>query len=147
MDTVDKATRSWIMSRVRQRNTGPELYLRRELHRLGFRYRLHDRKLPGSPDLVFHKFRAVIFVHGCFWHAHDCKFGAPPSSRKRFWTKKFKANRIRDKKKIDSLVAQGWRVLVVWECFIKRKEDRDFETTVLKIVKWLRSKKIIGEIG
>src|SRR5258708_27431365 len=116
MDTVNKITRSFIMSRVGQKNTGPELVLRSALHRMGLRYRLHDRSLPGSPDLVFPRFRAVIFVHGCYWHSHGCYRSTVPKSRNEFWTEKFATNRSRDEKNISSLLRDGWRVLTVWEC-------------------------------
>lgn len=146
MDTVDKRTRSRIMASVRQRDTGPELYLRRILHRLGLRYRLHDKILPGSPDLVFPRFRAVIFVHGCFWHAHEgCKYATKPSSRKEFWEKKFKANRKRDRRNYDALIAHGWRVTVVWECVLKR-ERSELQRSIRQIVSWLRGTKKLLEI-
>lgn len=136
------------MASVGQRNTGPEMRLRRTLHRLGLRYRLHDRKLPGSPDLVFSRFRSVVFVHGCFWHVHDgCKYATKPSSRKQFWKEKFKANRKRDKKNYDALSASGWRVLVVWECAIKSRKDRDFDELGTKVSNWLKSNDEYGEIG
>ncbi len=140
MDTVDKKTRSRIMASVKQKNTGPEIQLRRILHRLGLRYKLNDSKLPGSPDLVFPRFNAVIFVHGCFWHAHKgCKFSTKPSSRRDYWENKFKANIKRDKKKCDELLKSGWRVLVVWECAIKGKRNRDLEKMGIGVMKWLYS--------
>jgi DNA mismatch endonuclease (patch repair protein) len=148
MDTVDKKTRSRIMASVGQRDTGPELRLRRILHRLGLRYRLHVKRLPGSPDLVFPKFKAVIFVHGCFWHAHSgCKFATEPASRKDFWRDKFSANQKRDKNNYDSLLATGWRVLVVWECKINNREAHELNELGEMIVKWLKSKDQYNEIG
>jgi DNA mismatch endonuclease (patch repair protein) len=148
MDTVDKKTRSRIMASVGQRNTGPEMQLRRVLHRMGLRYRLHDRSLPGSPDLVFPRFRAVVFVHGCFWHVHEgCKFATKPASRKKFWSDKFQANRNRDKRNYDALVASSWRVLVVWQCAIKAMRNNGIEDLGTAVVNWLKSDNRYGEIG
>lgn len=138
MDTVDQKTRSQIMASVRQKSTGPELLLRKALHRLGFRYRLNDKKLPGSPDLVFPKHKAVIFVHGCFWHRHGCKASTTPKTRLEFWTDKFKANVRRDKSNIESLLSEGWRVMVVWECSIKAN-DTNQDLAVQNVAAWLRS--------
>lgn len=120
MDTVDRNTRSKIMKSVPQKNTKPEIRLRKALHGMGFRYRLHDKKLPGSPDLVFPKHKAVIFVHGCFWHRHGCKQTTTPSTRKDFWENKFKANIERDSQNVSDLEEVGWRVMVVWECELKK---------------------------
>lgn len=148
MDIVDKKTRSRIMASVGQRDTGPEMSLRRTLHRLGLRYRLHDRKLPGSPDLVFPRFNAVIFVHGCFWHVHkSCKFSMEPASRKDFWVKKFQENEKRDKRNYEVLLASKWRVLVVWECAIKGRKDSELNELGAMVSDWLASKDRYGEIG
>ena len=148
MDTVDKKTRSRIMASVGQRDTGPEMRLRRILHRRGLRYRLHDRSLPGSPDLVFPRFRAVVFVHGCFWHVHDgCKFATRPSSRKEFWKEKFTANRKRDRRNYEALAASGWRVLVVWECAIKGCKENELDKLGKVVARWLKSDNGYGEIG
>lgn len=123
MDTVNKATRSKIMKSVPQRGSTPEIRLRKALHRRGFRYRVNDKRLPGSPDIVFPKYHAVIFVHGCFWHRHGCKYTTTPSTRKEFWAAKFKANVERDKRNEEKLIELGWRVLVIWECEIKKLFD------------------------
>ncbi len=148
MDTVDKKTRSRIMASVGQRDTGPEMRLRRILHRLGLRYRLHDRKLPGSPDLVFPSFHAVVFVHGCFWHVHEgCKFSMVPSSQRPFWSDKFDANRRRDRKNCDLLLTGGWRVLIVWECAIKATKNVALNELGTGIARWLSSNDRYGEIG
>ncbi|MBN2157904.1 MAG: DNA mismatch endonuclease Vsr [Spirochaetes bacterium] len=148
MDTVDRKTRSRIMRSVGQRNTGPEVRLRRSLHRLGLRYRINDRSLPGTPDLVFPRFGAVIFVHGCFWHAHEnCKYSREPSSRKKFWHHKFEENKRRDKRNYEALLKNGWRVLVVWECAIgKRDKSRNDKIGVI-VKRWLKSKKSFDYIG
>ena len=124
-DRINSERRSWNMSRIRSKDTKPELHLRKALHRMGFRYRLHDRKLPGSPDLVFPKYKAVIFVHGCFWHRHGCKWTTIPSSRKYFWNAKFAANVERDSKNVRELEALGWRVLIVWECELLKRDNND----------------------
>jgi len=148
MDTVDRKTRSRIMASVGQRDTGAEMGLRRALHRLGLRYRLHDRKLPGSPDLVFPRFRAVVFVHGCFWHVHEgCKYATMPSSRKVFWREKFEANKKRDRRNFDALLANGWRVLVVWECAVKGKKDSELKGLGERVKKCLTLEKRYMEIG
>lgn len=123
MDTVNKATRSKIMKSVPQRGSTPEIRLRKALHRRGFRYRINDKRLPGSPDIVFPKYHAVIFVHGCFWHRHGCKYTTTPSTRKEFWKAKFRANVERDKRNEEKLIELGWRVLVIWECEIKKLFD------------------------
>ena len=135
------------MASVGQRDTGPEMCLRRILHRHGLRYRLHDRSLPGSPDLVFPRFQTAMFVHGCFWHVHDgCKFATRPSSRKEFWKEKFDANRKRDKRNYDALAASGWRVLVVWECAIKGQKEDELDKLGKVVMRWLKSDDSYGEI-
>lgn len=135
------------MARVGQRDTGPELRLRSALHRMGFRYRLHDKKLPGSPDIVFPKFGAAIFVHGCFWHSHGCRYSTKPTTRRKFWQDKFKANIKRDKRKSEELMADGWRVLVVWECALKSRDEAIVERVVDIVSEWLTSDETYGEIG
>ena len=115
MDTLTRAQRSERMARIRSRNTGPELAVRRLVYSLGFRYRLHGTGLPGKPDLVFASRRKVIFVHGCFWHQHPgC--GRQPKSRLEFWTEKLFQNRERDLRNQRKLRSLGWRILIVWEC-------------------------------
>jgi DNA mismatch endonuclease (patch repair protein) len=121
MDTVDRQTRSKIMASVGQKNTGAELLLRSALHKIGLRYRLHVRSLPGSPDLAFPRFKAVAFVHGCYWHSHGCYRSTVPKSRREFWMGKFAANRERDERNARRLMADGWRVMVVWECALLGK--------------------------
>jgi DNA mismatch endonuclease (patch repair protein) len=112
------------------------------------RYRLHDRKLPGSPDLVLPRFNAVVFVHGCFWHVHkECKFSTKPSSRKEFWEEKFEANKKRDRRNYDVLEASGWRVLVVWECAIKACKNVLLDDLGSEVANWLKSDELYGEIG
>ena len=118
-DIVDAATRSRMMSGIRGENTKPELYVRSLLHRRGFRFRLHVRNLPGKPDIVLPRYRAVIFVHGCFWHGHDCKRGSLPKSNVEFWEKKLQRNVSRDAQVMTQLRSLGWEPLVVWECQLK----------------------------
>ena len=110
------------MSRVRSKNTEPEMQVRRLVHRMGYRYRLHQVDLPGKPDLVFRKHKSVIFVNGCFWHRHSdssCKLARMPKSNLDYWKPKLEANKLRDKMNIKKLRLQGWKILVIWECQIK----------------------------
>ena len=117
VDTLTPAQRSERMARIRSGNTKPEVALRKELHRLGFRFRLHGRKLPGKPDIVLPKYKTVIFVHGCFWHRHEgCNVATTPKSNTDFWVDKFNRNASRDKRIAEELEQAGWRVLVAWEC-------------------------------
>lgn len=133
-DIVDPETRSRMMSGIRGKNTRPELALRRALHARGFRYRLHDKRLPGKPDLILPRFRAAIYVHGCFWHRHEgCKYATSPATRPEFWQAKFRENVERDQRNIDALIALGWRVAVVWECEMRK----DLTETVDRTVRWI----------
>ena len=116
MDVVSPTIRSRMMSGIRGKDTAPERIVRSVAHRLGLRFRLHDRRLPGSPDLVFPRHRTVVLVHGCFWHRHDCGLAAVPKTRADFWAAKFAANQQRDLRNRTLLEQQGWRVLEVWEC-------------------------------
>ena len=116
-DIVSRKRRSELMSRIQGRDTAPEIAVRRIAHGLGFRFRLHRKDLPGRPDLVFPKHRAVVFVHGCFWHRHGgCRYAYTPKTRVRFWTEKFRRNVVRDRQQEVALRGLGWRVLVIWEC-------------------------------
>ena len=119
VDTRTKEQRSRIMRAVRHKDTGPEWIVRRILHGLGYRYRLHRRDLPGKPDLVFPSRKKVIFIHGCFWHAHNCRHGRPPKSRLDYWLPKLQQNRMRDADKGAQLETLGWQILTVWQCEIK----------------------------
>ena len=123
IDIVDKNTRSKMMAGIRGKNTRPELFVRSVLHRRGYRFRIHRTDLPGSPDIVLPKYSLAIFVHGCFWHRHAyCKKAAIPGTNAGRWTDKFSANIVRDAKDISSLLANGWRVLVLWECGINSRD-------------------------
>ena len=146
-DIVDKATRSRMMAAIGSRNSVPEVVLRRALYARGLRYRLHDRRLPGTPDLVFRRFGAVCFVHGCFWHRHSgCPYTTTPGTREEFWQAKFRANVARDRRNQKDLLKSGWRVAVIWECALRGQgqaktarevdrwlhgSDRTFETILL----------------
>ena len=119
-DTVNPATRSRIMACVRSQDTRPEMLVRRGLHRLGFRFRVYAENLPGSPDLVVKRYRAVVFVHGCYWHRQvGCRYATTPATRPEFWQEKFEANVERDQRHQKMLREAGWRVFVVWECALR----------------------------
>lgn len=119
-DTVPADVRSKIMSKVRSTNTRPELLVRSALHREGLRFRLHQKDLPGRPDIVLPRYRVVIFVHGCFWHQHEgCRYATMPSTNTINWRKKFADNKSRDAEAVKSLIDAGWRVLIFWECALK----------------------------
>lgn len=134
------------MSGIRGKNTRPELIIRKGLHALGFRYRVHVRNLPGKPDIVFSKYKAAIFVHGCFWHGHDCHLFRWPKSREDFWHKKVTINRQNDEKSLCALREQGWRTLVIWECALKGKTRLPPEEPVQRAAKWLRGASANTEI-
>ena len=119
VDKLTKEHRSWNMSRIKGKDTKPEIIVRSMLHRMGYRYRLHAKNLPGRPDIVLPKYKTVIFVHGCFWHRHKgCKETTTPKTRTEFWEEKFAGNVARDKKKAAALRRLGWKVITVWECQI-----------------------------
>jgi DNA mismatch endonuclease (patch repair protein) len=120
VDKFDEQTRSWIMSQIRSKDTKPEMAVRRLAFRLGYRYRLHDRKLPGTPDLVFPGRHKVIFVNGCFWHGHGClRTSSPPKTNVAFWNQKIDRNQERDAFNMARLRSEGWKVLVIWECQLR----------------------------
>ena len=116
VDTLTPKARSERMARIRGKDTVPEMKVRRMTHRMGYRFRLHCRSLPGSPDLVFPGLKKIIFVHGCYWHGHKCKYGKLPKSNVAFWTNKIVTNKARDKRNIAALRRAGWKVFVVWQC-------------------------------
>ncbi|MBI4720456.1 MAG: DNA mismatch endonuclease Vsr [Chitinivibrionia bacterium] len=138
-DVVSPEVRSRMMSGIRGKNTKPELAIRSGLHRRGFRFRLHAKGLPGKPDLVFPRFRAVIFVHGCFWHGHACPLFRLPRTRADFWREKIVRNRSNDDRALAALAAGSWRVAVVWECSLRGKGAPGVEQVCDKISAWLRS--------
>ena len=134
------------MRGIRGKDTKPETALRRALHAKGLRFRLHTARLPGKPDIVFPKFNAVVFVHGCFWHRHDsCRFATTPKTRTEFWKQKFDANVARDSRNQDQLVEMGWRVAIVWECGLRNVID--IAKTAEQVEAWLQSKEDFLEVG
>lgn len=138
-DIVPAEVRSRMMANIRGKNTKPELTLRKALHAAGFRYRLHGRRLPGTPDIVLSRYRAVIFVHGCFWHGHDCHLYRLPATRSDFWREKIARNRLADARNEERLTEAGWRQAIVWECAIKGKSRRPLAEVVSACALWLRS--------
>jgi DNA mismatch endonuclease (patch repair protein) len=127
-DRISQEHRSWNMSRIKGKDTGPEMKLRSMLHRAGYRFRLHTDKLPGCPDIVLPKYRTVVFVHGCYWHRHPgCPDATNPKSRTEFWQKKFNDTVKRDKRKAEELEKLGWHVITVWECELKKKPQAALE--------------------
>lgn len=138
-DVVDQQTRSRMMAGIRGKNTKPEMVVRRALHAEGFRYRLHVASLPGRPDIVLPKHRAVVLVHGCFWHRHEgCRFATTPATRSEFWEEKFRQNVVRDRKSEQALRALGWRVATLWECDIRNLDDE----ALRRLLNWLRSEQV-----
>ena len=133
-DVVDPVTRSRMMAGIRAKNTTPELLIRRSLHRHGFRFRLHDKRLQGKPDLLLPKYSAVIFVHGCFWHGHGCPVFKWPVTRAEFWRSKIELNRANDNRHVKALRGAGWRVCVIWECSVRKSGA---EVLTARIARWL----------
>lgn len=124
MDIWSKQKRSEVMSKIRGKDTKPEMILRSQLFRKGFRFRVHQKDLPGKPDIVLPKYRTVVFVHGCFWHYHkDCREGRIPSTNSKFWKEKLSKNVQKDKRHIEALALMGWKVIVVWECEIEKRME------------------------
>lgn len=136
---MDLATRSRMMAGIRAKNTKPEMAIRRSLHASGFRYKLYDKSLSGKPDLVFPKYRAVIFVHGCFWHGHYCDRFKLPKTRTEFWYQKIMANRERDLAVKTALEQDGWRIAVIWECSLKKTAGAMDRQHLIQITEWLKS--------
>lgn len=136
MDVHDKETRSYNMSCIKGKNTKPEEIVRKYLFSQGFRYRKNDKRLPGTPDIVLPKYKTVIFVNGCFWHGHEgCRYFVVPKTNTEFWVNKIETNRQRDGRKINDLHELGWKVIVVWECQLK-KDQR--ENTLIELMKTIR---------
>lgn len=145
-DVHDIQTRSRNMAAIKQKNTRPEMLVRRNLHKAGFRYRLHVTDLPGKPDLVFPKYKAVIFIHGCFWHQHQCAMFHWPKSRTEWWVNKITANRAHDEAVQDKLRELGWRVLIVWECALKGKTRFAPDQLLVLITSWLEGGNSFSEL-
>jgi len=137
-DIVDRETRSRMMAGIRSKNTRIEVSLRKALFAQGFRYRINDARLPGKPDIVLPRYRAVVFVHGCFWHGHDCSLFRLPASNTDFWRTKIDTNRARDERACGELAAQGWRVAVIWECAIRGKKEAGVMAVAESLQAWLK---------
>ena len=146
-DPPVSAQRSRIMAAIRGKDTKPEIRLRKALHRLGFRYRKFVSSMPGKPDLVFAKHRSVVFVHGCFWHGHDCGAFRLPATRTEYWKTKIEGNKKRDEKTIASLLEDNWRVLTVWECKLRDGKKGSLDASVKKTARFLCGKQKRMEIG
>jgi DNA mismatch endonuclease, patch repair protein len=134
MDRLTAEQRSALMARIRGKDTKPEMVVRRLVHGMGYRYLLHDRRLPGTPDLVFPSRRKAIFVHGCFWHGHDCGRGFRPKTNEQFWADKLARNKARDEGTLRELRQLGWRVLTIWECSTSK---RDLAKLQLRLTRFL----------
>ncbi|KAA5534516.1 DNA mismatch endonuclease Vsr [Taibaiella lutea] len=136
-DVHDKATRSYNMSRIKGKDTKPEMLVRKFLFSKGFRYRLHDKKLPGKPDIVLAKYKTVIFIHGCFWHGHEgCKYYVVPKTRTEWWLDKIGKNILNDEKAIAALTEKGWKVIIIWGCELKKSTIEDsLKALLVKIQK------------
>lgn len=143
VDVVARSVRSRMMSGIRGQNTRPELVVRRRLHGEGFRFRLYDKTLPGKPDLALRKWRTVVLVHGCFWHGHrGCRYFREPATRPDFWKDKIRKSVERDRRNMDRLLAQDWRVAVVWECALRDEQ----EVALARLVTFLRGNDRLLEI-
>ena len=145
-DVVDVATRSRMMSGIGGKNTKPEMLVRKALFAAGFRFRLHRKDLPGRPDVVLPGRRVVVFVHGCFWHAHQgCPYAKTPATRREFWEAKLAANVERDRRTREALLSAGWRVLVVWECATRSSGVRERLSELL--TRWIEGVELSGELS
>lgn len=140
-DVVDRKKRSKMMSGINGKNTKPEILVRSGLHRLGFRFRIHYRKLPGKPDIALPKHNALILIHGCFWHGHDCHLFRWPRTNTEFWQDKIQSNRARDTKQRQHYRQNGWRTLVIWECALKGKHKRAFSSLLEEVRGWVEDQK------
>lgn len=145
-DIVDPKTRSRIMSRIRSKNTKPELIIRRGLHKMGFRFRLHSSAVPGTPDLILPRYKVAVFVHGCFWHGHSCHLFRIPSTRPEFWRTKIERNVERDSQVTVLLLEKGWRKLTIWECALKGKKKLDLDELFQFVESWIKGDEQIIEI-
>lgn len=146
-DVFSKKKRSIVMAGIRSKNTRAEIYIRKSLHALGYRYKVHDKGLPGRPDIVLPKYKAVIQVNGCFWHKHTCSLFKWPSSNKDFWRTKILNNKRRDVANKKKILSSGWRLLVIWECSLKRKNKIHQQKVIEIAEQWLESNSFFKEIG
>jgi len=145
-DVHTPEVRSFNMSAIKGTNTKPEIKVRKILHNKGFRFRINNRKLPGKPDLVFKKYKAVIFVNGCFWHKHNCHFFKLPATRTEFWNQKINGNVKKDSENLKNLAELGYRIMIIWECSLKGKTRLDDQILGETISTWLRSQNKFCEI-
>ncbi|MBN1629162.1 MAG: DNA mismatch endonuclease Vsr [Thermoleophilia bacterium] len=143
---IDAETRSAVMSRIRSKDTVPEMMVRRLLHGRGLRYRLHVSGMPGTPDLVFPRHGAVIQVNGCFWHGHDCELFRLPTTNRDYWAAKIERNRTNDARAVIGLREQGWRVLVIWECALRGKSSLQTQEVADRVERWVRQGTGSGEV-
>lgn len=146
-DIVTPDVRSRMMAGIGGKNTKPELLIRKALHARGLRFRLHRKDLPGKPDLVFSKYRAVLFVNGCFWHGHDCHLFKWPSTRPEFWKQKIASNQARDKRNLDKLRKEDWRIGVIWECAVKGRKRQPVGQIIDDCKTWLLSQRHFHEVS
>ncbi|MDP3676169.1 MAG: very short patch repair endonuclease [Novosphingobium sp.] len=147
VDVVTPEKRSQMMARIRAKDTKPELVIRSGLHKLGYRFRLHDSCLPGKPDLVLRKYNAAIFVHGCFWHVHECNMFKWPQTREKFWRTKLLRNREVDITSLAAVQALGWRTAVAWECAVRGTLKKSISTVLSELDDWLQAGQSNLEIG
>lgn len=145
-DVVSCEKRSSMMANIKSKNTKPEILIRKALHALGFRYKINDKSLVGKPDMVLPKYKAIVFINGCFWHKHDCHLFKLPETRKQFWQEKIINNVKRDFENLKLLQSQGWRVLIVWECSIKGRTRIPFDTVINSIGNRIKSDSIFSVI-
>ena len=138
-DVHNAATRSKNMAAIKGRDTKPELRIRQALHKAGFRYRLHDKTLPGKPDIVFPRYKAALFINGCFWHHHDCHLFKWPQTQQEFWQKKISGNVENDRRKMAQLQEAGWRIGIVWECALKGRTRITEDASIQALIHWLES--------
>lgn len=147
VDVVDPATRSRMMANIRAKNSRPEIFIRKGLHALGFRYRLHAKDIPGKPDIVLPKYSALILIQGCFWHAHNCHYFKLPATNPDFWKSKLDGNRQRDKRTLKQQLDAGWRCLVIWECAVRANQSEQKAPDVVALsAQWLAGKSSMAEI-
>jgi DNA mismatch endonuclease, patch repair protein len=133
-DIISKEKRSWNMSRIKGKNTKPEILVRSFLHKAGFRFKINDKRLPGKPDIILPKYHTAVFIHGCFWHRHkNCKYAYSPKTRVAFWGKKFRENIDRDNLVIKKLKKQGWKVAIIWECKIESNLNEEIRKITARL--------------
>ncbi|MBI1245056.1 MAG: DNA mismatch endonuclease Vsr [Alphaproteobacteria bacterium] len=145
-DIVDRETRSRMMAAVKGKNTKPEIAVRRALHAMGFRFRLHKAGLPGRPDIVLPKHKVAIFVNGCFWHGHDCPMYRQPANNRAFWIVKIDRNRERDARAMSEIKQVGWRVLTIWECAMRGRGRIGIDALIIRTARWIAGPRKAGSI-